>query len=57
MWQVIYVATSRTQAVDIKRRLEKEGFMIKMEPINKGEYQLKVLESEAVDAYNLLTNF
>lgn len=57
MWQVIYVATSKAQAVNIKNRLEKEGFMIKMEAISKGEYQLKVLESEAADAYGLLTNF
>ena len=57
MWQVIYVATSKAQAVNIEDKLKNEGFMVKVEPINRSEYQLKVLESEAADAYNLLNNY
>ncbi len=57
MWQVIFVATSKEQAVEIENRLNKEGFLVKVEPINNGEYQLKVLESEATDAYELLNNY
>ncbi|MFW5986177.1 MAG: hypothetical protein ACOCQH_02330 [Halanaerobiales bacterium] len=57
MWQVIYIATTKEEAAEVEERLQKAGFMVKMEAINQNEYQLKVLESEAEDVYKMLNNF
>ena len=53
MWQVVYIA-SKEEALAIKDRLVKEGFLVKLEPMDENSYQIKVPESEAEEVSNLI---
>ncbi|MFI5359807.1 MAG: hypothetical protein ACHQYO_07120 [Halanaerobiales bacterium] len=53
MWQVVYIA-SKEEALAIKDRLVKEGFLVKLEPMDENSYQIKVPESEAEEVYDLI---
>lgn len=53
MWQVVYIA-SKEEALAIKDRLVKEGFLVKLEPMDENSYQIKVPESEAEEVYELI---
>ena len=53
MWQVVYIA-SKEEALAIQDRLLKEGFLVKLEPMDENSYQIKVPESEAEEVYDLI---
>jgi hypothetical protein len=56
MWQVIYIAT-KEEAQLIKEKLTIQGFLVKVEPMDDENFQIKVPESEAEEVYQLLTEF
>ncbi|NLM97154.1 MAG: hypothetical protein GX175_06050 [Halanaerobiaceae bacterium] len=53
MWQVVYI-TSKEEAQEISERLQKLGFLVKIEPMDDYSYQIKVPESEAEEVYDLI---
>ncbi|NLJ84193.1 MAG: hypothetical protein GX336_04705 [Halanaerobiaceae bacterium] len=53
MWQVVFIA-SKEEALAIQDRLLKEGFLVKLEPMDENSYQIKVPESEAEEVYDLI---
>lgn len=54
MWQVVYIATNKDEAREIKEKLTAEGFLVKAEPMDEGGYQIKVPEGEAEEVYEFL---
>lgn len=57
MWTVIYVASDEDAANEIKDKLTKEGFLVKVRSLSKkknGIYEVLVPEAEAEDAHNIL---
>lgn len=60
MWTVIYVASDENAANDVKDKLTKEGFLVKIRPLSKkknGIYEVLVPEAEAEDAHNMLITY
>ncbi len=57
MWQVLYIASTKAEAVEIEEKLKGEGFLVQIEMISKNEYQVKVLKSEAEDAYKYINDY
>lgn len=61
MWTVIYIASSRKQALRLKEILTGEGIMVNLRPIGScqmeevGGYELLVPESEAEEANEILS--
>lgn len=55
MWQVVYI-TNKIEAEELKDKLLAEGFLVKIEPMEDGSYQIKVPESEAEDVYDFLND-
>lgn len=53
MWKVVFIA-SKEEALAIQDRLLKEGFLVKLEPMDENSYQIKVPESEAEEVYDLI---
>lgn len=53
MWQVVYIATKK-EAQELKEKLTNEGFLVKIELTDGGNYQIKVPASEAEDVYQFL---
>lgn len=53
MWQVVYI-TSKEEAQEISERLQKLGFLVKLEVMDEYSYQIKVPESEAEEVYDLI---
>ena len=53
MWQVVYIATKK-EARELKEKLTNEGFLVKIELMDGGNYQIKVPASEAEDVYQYL---
>ena len=52
MWQVIYIASSKRQAEQLRDRLMNEGFLVKIQPMGSEEsdsYQVLVPEGEAAE--------
>ena len=53
MWTTVYVASGLENAEDIKSRLQKEGFLIRLESFTKEEgemlYEILAPEFEAED--------
>jgi len=56
MWQVIYIA-SKEEAQVIKNRLVKDGFLVKLEPMDEHSCQIKVPESEAEEVYDIINEW
>jgi len=62
MWAVVYVATNRTVAEELKEFLTKEGFLVKIRMLNKkgqkenGYYEILVPEAEAEEVHGILLN-
>jgi hypothetical protein len=54
MWQVIYIATIEKEAKEIEKKLNLEGFLVKIETTKDGSYQLKVPESEAEEVFQYI---
>jgi len=54
MWQVVFIATDESEARKIKERLTKEGFLVKIEAMDDGGYQILVPEIEAEDVHQFL---
>lgn len=59
MWAAIYVAEGIELANEIERKLQHEGFLVKVKPIsqNKGDdntYEILVPEFEAEEAHQVL---
>ncbi len=58
MWQVIYIVPTQEEALDIEERLTNAGFLVSLEPMSEGGYQIRVPESEAEEVYmHLNENF
>ena len=55
MWLVVYIASTKSEALEIENLLNEQGFMVRVE-VSEEEYQIKVLETEAKDVYELLNN-
>ncbi|HLV10158.1 MAG TPA: hypothetical protein VKY40_08115 [Halanaerobiales bacterium] len=56
MWQVVYIATEE-EARLINERLSSQGFLVKIESVDDGSYEIKVPESEVEEAYQILADF
>jgi len=54
MWQVVYIASSKEEADNISKFMEKEGFMLQIDDAGSGSYQIKVPAIEAEEAYSCL---
>ncbi|HZJ76979.1 MAG TPA: hypothetical protein VFC70_04645 [Oscillospiraceae bacterium] len=58
MWTVIYICNTRQHADNIKKILTKEGFLVKVEPISKGNAEgtceILVPSAEAEECYLVL---
>ena len=54
MWQIVYVVHTREEAERIKEELTAEGFLIKIEGMGEGDYQIKTPRSEAEEVYEIL---
>ncbi|MEC9489575.1 MAG: hypothetical protein UMU04_01405 [Halanaerobiales bacterium] len=54
MWQVVYIASSKEEADNILKIMEKEGFMVQIDEAGADSYQIKVPASEAEEAYSCL---
>ncbi len=54
MWQVVYIASSKEEADNILKIMEKEGFMVQTDDAGSGSYQIKVPAIEAEEAYSCL---
>ncbi len=58
MWTVIHIVQSENRANEINDKLSKDGFLVKIQPINRndedGFFQILVPEAEAEEAYNLI---
>ncbi|MDD3159200.1 MULTISPECIES: putative signal transducing protein [Sporomusaceae] len=60
MWTVIYIATNRAQAEQLKELLCQEGILANIRPAgamaaaNDGLHEILVLESEADEAHAIL---
>ncbi len=57
MWQVIYIATTETEALDLEERITAGGFLVKLEPVEGGGVQIKVPQSEAQEVYEFLSDY
>ncbi|SNX54829.1 hypothetical protein [Thermoanaerobacterium sp. RBIITD] len=63
MWTVIYMAHSMEIAEKVKDVLTKEGFLVKLKPLNKnldnseGYCEVMVPNSEAQDAQNTIIEY
>ncbi|AZR74620.1 hypothetical protein BBF96_15300 [Anoxybacter fermentans] len=58
MWQVVYIASNKKQAENMKNRLIQEGFLVKIEPMGSKEsdgYQILVPEGEALEVADFLS--
>ena len=55
MWKVVYIASTKSEALDLEEKLTKEGFLIEIQATGDG-FQIKVPESEANDVYNHIIN-
>ncbi|GIQ69860.1 glutamate decarboxylase [Xylanibacillus composti] len=47
MWTVIYIAPTAKIAESIKQKLQDEGFLVQLRPINLSKQQFEVLVPEA----------
>lgn len=58
MWTVIYIAPTSKIAERIQKRMEEEGFLIKVRPMNlsKQQYEILVPESEVNEVQELLNS-
>ncbi len=56
MWQVVYIASSSEEAQQIEKKIKAEGFMVQIETAGSGIFQIKVLTSEAEEAYDCLND-
>ena len=60
MWTVIYLAKNKKIADKISEQVSKEGFLVKVQPVNKstededGYFEILVPESEVEEAHNIL---
>ncbi|MDR5660034.1 hypothetical protein RH915_11085 [Serpentinicella sp. ANB-PHB4] len=58
MWTVVYMASTRQDADQIKNILEQEGFLVRIRPVGKknihGTCEVLVTESEVEEAYSIL---
>ncbi|MFW5996175.1 MAG: hypothetical protein ACOCQB_02785, partial [Halanaerobiaceae bacterium] len=54
MWQVIKIVSTKAKALEIENFLSTEGFLIQLDEMSGGEYQIKVPQSEADDVYEAL---
>ena len=58
MWTVIHIVQSEDRANEINEKLFQDGFLVKIQPINKndedGFFQILVPEGEAEEASNLI---
>ncbi len=54
MWQIVYVVHTREEAERIKEELTAEGFLIKIEGMGEGDYQIKTPRGEAEEVYEIL---
>ena len=54
MWQVVYIASSKKEADNILKIMEKEGFMLQIDNSGSENYQIKVPALEAEEAYSCL---
>ena len=59
MWNVVYIASNRTQAEMLKNLLCNEGILANIRPagismLGDGIYEIMVLESEANEAHTIL---
>lgn len=57
MWQVIKIVSTKSKALEIENYLTQEGFLVQLDEIGGGEYQLKAPQSEADDVYEALKEF
>lgn len=56
MWQVVHIVTTESEARRIKDILSTEGYLVKMEKMDEGGYQIKVPELEAEEVYEFLND-
>ncbi|ACL69079.1 hypothetical protein [Halothermothrix orenii] len=56
MWQVVHIATTEGEAKEIKDKLTAEGFLVKLESMSEGGFQIKVPEVEAEDVHQFLND-
>ncbi|MFW6238306.1 MAG: hypothetical protein ACOC5A_03640 [Halanaerobiales bacterium] len=54
MWQVIKIVSTKAKALEIENYLSAEGFLVQLDEMGGGEYQIKVPQSEADDVYEAL---
>lgn len=54
MWQVVYIASSKEEADNILKIMEKEGFMLQIDDAGSDSYHIKVPAIEAEEAYSCL---
>ncbi|MDI3280347.1 MAG: glutamate decarboxylase [Bacillota bacterium] len=60
MWTVVYIAPNQSAGEKIKARLEEEGLLVSLRPVNLSctgescQYELLVPESEAEEAQQYL---
>lgn len=57
MWQVIYIASTKAEALDMEEKITAAGFLVKIEPVEGGGFQIKVLQSEAQEVYEFLSDY
>lgn len=62
MWTVIYMAHDMSTAEKVKDILTKEGFLVKLRPLNKnidkkGACEVLVPNSEASDAQSIIIEY
>lgn len=62
MWQVVYIAKNNIQVKLIKQILETEGFLVdvvatsvKAQTTGVGNFEIRVLESEVLEAVEVLS--
>ncbi|MDN5347903.1 MAG: hypothetical protein PWP65_1467 [Clostridia bacterium] len=62
MWTVIYIASSRKKAEQVKEILSREGILVNIRPVGNSQlenvsgYEVLVLESEAEEANEIINN-
>ena len=55
MWKVIYVASTKDEALELENKLEDQGFLYEI--IYKDDsFQVRVPESEADEVYRFIMN-
>jgi hypothetical protein len=57
LWQVIYIATTKPEALELEEKITTAGFLVTIEPVDGGGFQIKVPQSEAQAVYEYLNDY